>query len=248
VHPLPAAIRMSSYAYPMEIWEEVWTWAMEVTHALPREVAANIGMPRKAGGPFSDDEPSVILNAAAMADTGEAADAALQILESFPYVDQATIRQVAMPRTVSQLFTWADALQPSGLRYGLDNMWTDAEPAELFPFLRDVLADMPNAMSNIHAHLWHHPQTVPNAALTDQGRLLVSLFGLWQSDEDEARVMEWITGHLGRMEPLAKGLMIAEDELVLRPRSPLSPANMERYQQLRARLDPEGMFHTFPGV
>jgi FAD/FMN-containing dehydrogenase len=249
VHPLPSAIRMSSYSYPMAIWEEVWTWAMEITHDLPRDVAANIGMPRKAGGPFSDDVPSVILNAAAMSDTAEAAEAGLRILESCPYVDHAVIRQVAVPKTVSELFTWADALQPSGLRYGLDNMWTDAEPAQLFPYLREVLADMPNGLSNIHAHMWHHPQTVANSALTDQGRLLLSLFGLWQDDADEAKVMEWITGHLGRMEPLSKGLMIAEEELVLRPRADvLSAENMARYEELRARLDPDGMFHTFPGA
>jgi len=249
LHPVPAGIRISSYAYPMDVWEDVWTWAMAIGPLLPRDVAANIGMPRKAGGPFSDDEPAVILNATAMSDTEEQADEALQIFESCPLIDRALVRQVAIPRTVGDLYTWADALQPSGLRYGLDNMWTDATPEQLIPELRRVLAEIPNSLSNIHAHLWHHPQTVTNAALSDQGHLLLSLFGMWQSDADEPTVMKWIVDNLARMEPLAKGLMIAEEELILRPRANvLSPENMRRYQEYRSKLDPDGVFHTFPGT
>ena len=248
LHPVPRGIRISSYAYPMTLWEEVWSWAMEIGPNLPRDVAANIGMPRRAGGPFSNDEPSVILNATAMSDTDEQAIDALRVFETCPWVDQATLRKVAVSQTVEGLYTWADALQPSGLRYGLDNMWTKAPPDELITQLRSTLDQLPNDMSNIHAHLWHHPQKIDNAALSDQGDLLLSLFGMWQSDDDEPKVMSWIVGNLARMEPLAFGMMIAEEELILRPRANiLSPENMRLYQKYRQNADPDGVFHTFPG-
>jgi hypothetical protein len=125
-------------------------------------------------------------------------------------------------------------------------MLTSAGPEKLIPQMRAVMTDTPNDLSHILAILWHHSPDVPNAAWSVHGNLHFNLVGVWTDDADEARILEWATGHLRRMEHLASGTYVGEAELVERPnRTFLSPQSFERYEQLRTRHDPDGLFHGF---
>lgn len=246
LHPLPKAIRLSNYVYPMEDWEEVYRWADAIRPSFSRDLELYVSMPRKPGGPAADEPVAMVLNATAMSDSDEEALAALEILEHCPVIDRATVRDFAMPKTVAELFTFSDTLQPAGYRYCLDNMVTSATPDDLVPALTAAMADIPNNLSHILAILWHHPPGVPNAAWSVHGTLHVNLVGVWTDDADEVANLRWATEHARRMEPLASGTYVGEAELVERPTLTfLSPENHARYEQLRAKHDPDGVFHPF---
>jgi hypothetical protein len=205
-----------------------------------------VSVPRKPGGPASDDPPAVVLNATAMSDSAEQAVAALEILECCPVIDRAILHEFALPKTVAELFTWSDTLQPAGYSYCIDNMLTRASAANLIPAIRELIADAPNDLSHLLAILWHHPEGVANAAWSVHGNFHFNLVGVWTDPADEKVNVDWATSHLRRLEPLASGTYVGEAELVERPTGTfLSPANLTRYEQLRATHDPDGVFHGF---
>ena len=47
--------------------------------------------------------------------------------------------------------------------------------------------------------------------------------------------------------PHASGIQLADENLGARPARFMAEANLARLDQLRARLDPAGRFHTYPG-
>jgi FAD/FMN-containing dehydrogenase len=50
---------------------------------------------------------------------------------------------------------------------------------------------------------------------------------------------------MARLEPLSKGIQLADENLVARPARFLSEENLARLEQLRAKYDPDGVFHSY---
>lgn len=48
-----------------------------------------------------------------------------------------------------------------------------------------------------------------------------------------------------RMEPISEGLFLADSDLATRPAKFLSGPHWERLEELRARYDPDRLFHSY---
>ena len=58
-------------------------------------------------------------------------------------------------------------------------------------------------------------------------------------------VLRWPVDQMRRLEPLSKGIQLADENLVSRPWPYLSGENERRLEALRARHDPDGLFHSY---
>ncbi len=246
LQPRPEAIYASGYVYPLEVLDEVLRWSLEIAPSLSPslELAIFGTTPRLPGGIPSDDGPALVVASTAMADTAEEAAAALQLLETCPVVEQASARLVAFPTTLADLYAMADEIEPEGWRYAVDNMWTDASPEELIPQVRPLFLEQPTPLTHVFWNPWR-VQPVPNAAFSMQARLYVGLYAVWEDEADDAANQEWVTGHMKRLEPLSKGIQLADENLVNRPWPCLSAESSQRLEELRARYDPDGLFHSY---
>ncbi len=179
-----------------------------------------------------------------MTDSEEEATEALQLLETCPVVDVARVRQVAFPTTFADLYAMADEMEPEGWRYAVDSMWTDAGADELLPEVRPLFLELPTPLSHVFWYPWR-VQPVENACFSMQARLYVALYAVWEDEADDAPHEEWVTGQLRRLEPLSKGIQLADENLVNRPWPYLSAESSRRLEELRAQYDPDGLFHSY---
>ena len=246
VYPRPQAIFGSAYVYPLELLDEVLRWSLEISPSLPPELELAIfgTTPRLPGGIPSPDGPALLVVSTAMTDSEQEALEALQMLETCPVVEQARVRQVAFPTTLADLYAMADELEPEGWRYAVDSMWTDAGPDELLPEVRELFLEQPTPLTHVFWNPWR-VQPVPNAAFSMQGKLYVALYAMWEDEADDDVHQAWVTGQMKRLEPLSKGIQLADENLVNRPWPYLSEESSARLEELRAKHDPEGLFLSY---
>ncbi|HRD47107.1 MAG TPA: BBE domain-containing protein, partial [Caulobacter sp.] len=64
---------------------------------------------------------------------------------------------------------------------------------------------------------------------------------------DEAAHGDWAGRHMRALEPYAKGIQLADENLGDRPARFLSDANMARLDRVRAAYDPDGLFNPWMG-
>jgi hypothetical protein len=75
-------------------------------------------------------------------------------------------------------------------------------------------------------------------------------YAVWQDPAADAANRGWIGSMSGLLEPISTGHFISEADLIAHPQRLarcFTPANWERVGELRARCDPEGLFHGMPG-
>jgi hypothetical protein len=123
-------------------------------------------------------------------------------------------------------------------------MWTDADPAKLTRELRELFETMPTPESSVLLTPWLETE-VPDGVFSMQAPLYISPVGSWTDPQDDERCTAWATGQMRRLEPLAQGIQLADENLINRLAPFMAPDRLERLEQLRAQYDPDGLFHSF---
>jgi FAD/FMN-containing dehydrogenase len=124
-------------------------------------------------------------------------------------------------------------------------MWTNAGADDVVPALRDAFTTLPTEKS---FSLWFGmaPQRqLPDMALSLQADLYFATYVIWENEVDDERCRAWLATQMRRMEPITEGLFLADSDLATRPAKFLSDAHWKRLEELRARYDPDGLFHSY---
>jgi hypothetical protein len=238
----------STYAYPLDQLEQVMTWAHEMQPKWSATMEPGFyGMyPRQPDGlPIEGAEPVLAIIAYSLCDSEEQAREELQLLETCPVREQALFAQEYVPASLNELYDLIDTVVRPETAYSGDNMWTDADADELVPAFSEMVRDMPTEWSYVLWWPWVE-QPFPDSALSVAGKHYISPFAGWEDPADEARLDPWGRDHIRRADHLSKGIQLADENLLGRPESRyMSDENAERLEELRAKWDPEGRFHTF---
>jgi FAD/FMN-containing dehydrogenase len=240
VHPLPDAIAFSIYQYPMEVYEALVPWFLETSAAAPRNVEPLL----HAGQSPTSGEPSVDVMAMAFAAGQEEAEAELAAFDAGPCLESAEIRSVAVPTTLNELYAMLEPALPAGHRYCVDGMWTEASPAALTPELHELFTSRPTAKSSVVLMPWA-PTEVENGVFSLQADLYVSPMAIWEDEDDDDRCIRWPGEQMERLEHLALGIQLADENLINRPAPFLAADRLARLEELRTQLDPDGLFHGY---
>jgi FAD/FMN-containing dehydrogenase len=247
VIPLPKAMAQSTYVYPLELFDEVMPWLHEVHPTLAPTVeivAIGITVPlppevEHAGGPV------LVVHGVVLADTREEAVEALAPLETCPLIGKALVRHVAVPTSLAVEYAEQRRANPEGYRYAVDNIWTNAAADDVVAALRDAFTTLPTKES---FSLWFGmaPQRpLPDMALSLQADLYFAAYVIWKDEADDERCRQWLATQMRRMEPISEGLYLGDSDLVTRPSQFLSGPHWQRLEELRARYDPDGLFHSY---
>ena len=186
-----------------------------------------------------------------LADSEQEARAALAVLESCPALDRAKLALPYVPVELADLYAGAHAAYPDGHRYSADNMWTHAPIEELLPGLRRIAETMPPAPSHM---LWMNwgPGTTPEPeasrhGLQRRGRHLHRAVRRLAGPRRRRANVDWATERMREMEPQASGIQLADENLGNRPARFLSDEHSRGLDELRAKYDPDGRFHSWMG-
>ncbi|MDO8212077.1 FAD-binding oxidoreductase [Conexibacter sp. CPCC 206217] len=258
----PEGLMSSSYAFPLELLEDVAAWLDEITPQLDpcvepmgwigRLRGHEIGSAATPAGHGRDgaggDDRVLLLNALVFGATPELSRAALEPLEQGALNERALARTV-VDTTFPELFEFQNLLYRQGLRYAVDCIWTDTPPREQpLGFVREQMRAAPSGRT--HA-LWqlpfgNHRAPMPDMAAGVLGRYFVSFYAVWEHERDDERNIGWLRETMDGLESISTGHYAGDVDLLAAPSraaATLSPAHWTRLQGLRARYDPDGRFH-----
>jgi FAD/FMN-containing dehydrogenase len=247
VRPLPQALTQSTYIYPSELFDEVMHWLYQIhptlaptvevvavggTHPLPSEVKHTSG-------------PTLLVHGLTFASTREEAVEALAPFETCPVVEQALVRLVAVPTSLALEYADQRRANPEHHRYAVDNAWINAGADVAIPALRDAFVTLPTKKS---FSLWFGMaplRPLRDMALSLQADLYFASYIVWKDESDDERCRAWLATQMRRLEPISAGLFLADSDFTTRRAQFLSSAHWQRLEELRARYDPDKLFHSY---
>lgn len=242
----PKVMMRSDYLYPMDVYEDVLRWARAVQPSLARTMECMVFLRRDL---FGHPGPGALLTGPVLADSRDEAVDALSKLEGCPVLRKAVHREVNVVTELDNLLQGGeDLLYPRDRRWAADNMWTHVPAENLLPGMRAIAETLPAAPSHMMWMLWGPPQPLPDMAFSQQDDLYIALYAVWDDEVADDAHQAWVTDHMRRLEPLASGIQLADENLGARPFRFLAPANLQRLQALRAKHDPQGLFHSYMGL
>jgi FAD/FMN-containing dehydrogenase len=246
-HPRPAAIWEAHHVYPMELRDQVLTWALEAEPSFPDELefAIMATTPRGPGGEVVEGPAALVIMCSVMSASDADAAAALALLDGCPVRDQAAVAMEAQPRSFVELYDGPDSVEPEGFRWAADGMWTNAGPDELVPAVAELFDSIPSPASHVFWYAWRE-QELPDAAISVQGSLYLAAFAGWTDPARDDAMLAWPVERMRGLERFSRGIQLADENLLARPDARfLSDENHARLEQLRARHDPDGVFLSY---
>ncbi|MBS1895138.1 MAG: FAD-binding oxidoreductase [Actinobacteria bacterium] len=253
----PADTRLSSWLFDLDDLAAVARWVDEASPALsPKvEVATALLGPDRPEFLPAEGYPECVVTVSAMvfADDEREARAAVGSLAAGPGVPVLAHGDLD-PIPFEGLSDAFDAEYPEDHRYLADSFWTDEGVEGSLTRLREQFTRAPSGKNNVIAVMPGNGSRLglplEAGAFSMDERTLVMHYAIWQDPAADAPNREWIGAMSGLLEPIATGHFISEADLIAHPgrleRSFL-PDHWARVQELRASLDPEGVFHGMPG-
>jgi FAD/FMN-containing dehydrogenase len=245
-HQRPAAIWETHHVYPMEVRDELLRWALSTEPTMPAELEFVImaTTPRGPLGEVVDGPAALVVMCSVMSDSDQTAQAALALLDSCPVRDRATVALPAQARSFVELYDGPESVEPEGMRWNADGMWTNAGADELVPAVAELFDSIPSAASHVFWFPWRE-QDFGDAAISVQGRLYLAAFAGWTDPSQSEAMLAWPADEMRRLEDISEGIQLADENLVHRPARFLSDENAARLEALRSRHDPEGRFLSY---
>ncbi|WP_406335407.1 FAD-binding oxidoreductase [Streptomyces sp. NBC_00203] len=238
LHERPGRILRTVHSYPLELRDEVLSWAYDTLESLSPAVEFSA----KVGFTPGLDRKTVSLTATAFCDTG---DNPLAPLEAAPFRDRAVRAVIAQETTMAELYDAADRLTPAGMRWALDGIWADGPVEKILAAAGPLFDSIPDTTSHVLWMLWGHYPPRTDACWSSQAKVYLSPNAGWTDPAEDLAHERWVHGELAAIQHLSKGLQFSDNNLADRFDHGLSPSNSARLEEIRAAYDPAGLFRTY---
>jgi FAD/FMN-containing dehydrogenase len=246
IHPRPAALGTCLYVYPIEVADDVFSWARSISSEIDERVELQI-LTARSFPQFGLDHAGITIASPVFAESEEQAEKSLAVLRTCPVVDQAI---AAIPYAPTGLADWYGAVMtnyPTGYRYVADNMFTSASAEELLPGIRKIIETMPPHPSHFIFTGWTPSTDRRDMVFGLDDEIYMALYTVWQDPAEDERHRDWAGSNLASMSNLATCIALADENLGRRPARFISDANLARLDEVRATYDPDGRFHSWMG-
>jgi FAD/FMN-containing dehydrogenase len=246
VYPRPAICGSSLYVYPIELADEVFTWARAISADVDRRVELQIVTSRSVPG-AGLDQPGIVMASPVFAESEEEATKALGLLDTCPVRESAII---AVPYAPADLANWFEVVMsnyPTGYRYATDNMWTSASADELLPGVRRIVDTMPPHPSHFLWLNWGPSPDRQDMAYSLEAEIYLALYTAWHDPADDEMYSDWARSNMAAMSHLATGIQLADENLGRRPAKFATDENMARLDKVRMQYDPHERFVSWMG-
>ena len=245
-HPRPTATYTRTDVYSLDDVDAILDWALEFEPTQPAEFEfAVLGTtPTLPDGRTVHDGTALMLMCQALMYDDDDALTALGRLDECPILDRALHCEPARAVSFTELYDGPNAVEPEGVRWSADGMWTNVKGSELVEPAKQLFRDVPTPESHVFWYPWRQQQ-FEDAAISVQGDLYLAAFAGWHDPAQDDHYVAWPTSHMQRMEGISEGIQLADENLRQRPARFLSDENAERLEHLRAEHDPDGRFHSY---
>ncbi|MFE4795103.1 FAD-binding oxidoreductase [Streptomyces sp. NPDC056708] len=253
LHRLPRAVMSTTYAFPLADLEEVTNWAVETAHELKPTVELSLVLATAARHMTkARPRPKVItVTATTFADSREQAVQDLGPLRTCPFADRSLFREADEPTSPDALYAASGDIWPAHRRYAADTLWSESDLGTLLSRLGDAVERAPSDNSLVLAPVSpasHNEELLRDMAFSVLGSSYVVPYAIWDDPAEDDINVRWLREAMGAVESLGTGHYIAEADLSAGPtraERSYTARDWQRLQDLRARYDPEGVFHSY---
>jgi FAD/FMN-containing dehydrogenase len=238
LHPKPRVMRTVGFIFGISECETVIGWVRETMAEFPRCLEVVLI------GKELDGAPVLQLSGHCLADSDEEVDAASALLLGCPAIARARqkwVRDIIVPFDVEP----PTDINPTGARFAVDNIWTNASSDALLPFMRPLLTDRPTPKSYIFMQVWGPVQRIPDMAYSTQADIYISSNAVYYDPSDDARCESWAVQAMRRLDGISAGAQMNDENIEHHPAHYLSDAAYRRLESLRRKHDPERRFPGF---
>ncbi|MGH3556748.1 MAG: FAD-binding oxidoreductase, partial [Mycobacterium sp.] len=232
------------YMYPIDVADEVYTWARSISPEVDERVELQIVTCRSFPG-AGLDRPGITVASPVFADSEEEATKALAVLGTCPVVDRAIATLPYAPTTLANWYAAVMTNYPEGHRYIADSMFTSASAEELLPGIRKIIETMPPHPSQFIFTGWKPSGDRAEMVYGLEDEIYLALYTAWQDPADDERYGDWAGSNMAAMSHLATGIALADENLSRRPAKFITDTNMARLDKVRSAYDPDGRFHSW---
>lgn len=255
LHAQPASIMTTSLTFPLSGIGRVTGWAERTARELPPNVETSLVLKASAAAGSGAPDPAgaqVVVAATSFAAAPEEALASLAPVAGCPFTTSAVSRQPPEPTSFAALHASAAELWPSGHRYAADTLWSAETYETQLTRTADAIAHAPSGRSLVLAPVQpvsEEPALLRAMAFSPLGESYLVCYAIWDdAAEDEANT-RWLREAMGAADPSGRGShYIAEADLeagAAAVRRSYTPAAWDRLGELKARWDPENLFHSY---
>ena len=245
-HPRPAGTYSRIDVYPLDQIDELLGWALEFEPTQPPEFEFAImgTTPTLPDGRTVHDSTALMVMCDALMYDDDDARAAMARLDECPVRDRALHIGETKQVSFTELYDGPNAVEPEGVRWSADGMWTNVKGSELIEPANQLFRDVPTPESHVFWYPWRR-QEFQDAAISVQGDLYLAAFAGWHDPAQDDHYVAWPTSHMQRMEGISEGIQLADENLRERGARFLSDENGARLEAMRAQYDPDGRFHSY---
>lgn len=244
--PLPAAMAVTTWTYPIERIAEVTASMKRLSHVLPGYAEISLSLaaaPAHLG--LGDAKFATVILTVYGGSMSEIAGIARNVGGLVP--EGALAATPTTPIDFATLYALVDQSFPDGARYGVDCLWSqDADT--VFQGLARMVTEAPSPLSNAIGVIYGRnsalTRDLPDAALSVIGPVLGIVHGTWTASEADAANLGWLRDGMDKLDPVTTGRYVGHADLA-------RPARMEdcHSDKARARIaalarshDPQGLF------
>lgn len=238
IHQKPAVMRSHGFVFDVAELETVVGWLRDNLAKFPRILEIVLL------GRAPEGAPLVTMIGNCLGDTDEQVNDALSLLQGCPAVARAKQKWARDMIVPSDVEPPTDA-NPTGARYAVDNIWTDAKSDKLVPLMRELFTSFPTPQSYVFVQTWGPVRKLPDMAYSVQADLYISSNAVYYDPADDARCESWAVQAMRKLDGISAGAQMNDENLERHPARYLSAQASKRLEALRKKHDPEGRFPGF---
>jgi FAD/FMN-containing dehydrogenase len=236
----PPLMLHTRHVYPAESGIDVLRWALTLQDETPLELEWHL----VASRPTRGAPPEYTIDGTTFIADASAAREALAILDRCPARASAIARSEPAPTSFLEAAAEINEIYRPEYRWAADNVWSDARSDAFARALSRAADELPE--SPAHIIMYGLPAfALPDVALSLVGRFYVCALAAWEDPREDGRWSAAPTRAMRSLESFAKGMSLADENLLNRAAPVFSPENGVRLEALRRRLDPEARFCGF---
>jgi hypothetical protein len=238
LHKKPQVMRSNGFSFDAGDLETVIGWVRATMSTFPRILEVVLI------GSAANGIPTLTMIGNCLGDTAEEVDSALAILQRCPAVPRAKqqwTRDIVVPFDVEP----PTDSNPTGARYAVDNIWTNASAEALLPLMRSLLTGLPTPKSYVFLQCWGPVRQLPDMAYSVQADLYISSNAVYYDPADDARCERWAVQAMRQLDAISVGAQMNDENIEHHPARYLSPDASRRLEALRRKHDPQGRFPGF---
>ncbi|KAJ4037781.1 hypothetical protein NW761_006237 [Fusarium oxysporum] len=233
-HPV---LSLTSYAWPVSLYDQVMPWLLEVLELLDHDIEPTIT------GTVLPNHGKVILvrfNAWA-ASLDEARLKIAPVIESRPR--GTVMAQECVENSIPLEYEFALVVNPKGPRYIADDVYLkpNLPSAQVVSLLKDPFTHfLDTSIVFIEPMMPTSRRQLPDMALSLMSDFYVAIYAKYDDAKEDAKHQAFVQSHMRKLEPYSTGAYLGDADFTVRPTKFWSDDAHAKLTAVRKRWDPQG--------